>query len=143
MLDRHPAAHSTADRVPRRPPRWSGHQRDYYRRLAHLLLHDPGIASVDRVACSFVLLYGQQLSRIAAMTRDQVHDRGDTLSIRFGIADVEITEPLAGFVRVHLDAPRRHTSLAAPPESNWLFPGHLPGRPITPARLVDASPSSA
>jgi hypothetical protein len=108
---------------------------DDYWRLAHRLLHDPGIASVDRVAGSFVLLYGQQLARIAVMTRDQIHDRGDTLSIRFGIADVEITEPLAGFVRGHLDAPRRHTSLAAPPESNWLFPGHLPGRPITPARL--------
>ena len=73
------------------------------------LPYDPGIASVDRVAGSFVLLYGQQLARIAAMTRDQVHDRGDTLSIRFGIVDVEITEPLAGFVRGHLDAPRRHT----------------------------------
>ena len=82
---------------------------DDYWRLAHRLLYDPGIASVDRVAGSFVLLYGQQLARIAAMTRDQVHDRGDTLSIRFGIVDVEITEPLAGFVRGHLDAHRRHT----------------------------------
>jgi hypothetical protein len=108
---------------------------DNYWRLAHRLLHDPDVATVDRVAGSFLLLYGQQLARIAAMTRDQVHDRGDTLSIRFGTADVEITEPLAGFVRDHLDAPRRHTSLAAPLDSTWLFPGHLPGRPITPARL--------
>ena len=52
-------------------------EEDYWR-LAHRLLHDPGIASVDRVAGSFVRLYGQQLARIAAMTRDQVHDRGET-----------------------------------------------------------------
>ena len=56
-------------------------------------------------------------------------------SWRFGTGDVEIPEPLAGFVRAHLDAPRRHTSVAAPPDKTWLFPGHLPGRPITPARL--------
>jgi len=82
-----------------------------------------------------VLLYGQQLSRVAAMTRSQVRDRGDSLSIRFGTGDVEIAEPLAGFLRAHLDAPRRHTSIAAPPDSTWLFAGHLPGRPITPSRL--------
>jgi integrase len=109
-------------------------EEDYWR-LAHRLLHDPDLATVDRVAGSFVLLYGQQLSRVAAMTRSQVHDRGDSLSIRFGTGDVEIPEPLAGFVRIHLDAPRRHTSIAAPPDSTWLFPGHLPGQSITPARL--------
>lgn len=37
-------------------------------------------------------------------------------------------------MRAHLDTPRRHDSLAAP-DRNWLFPGHLPARPITPARL--------
>jgi hypothetical protein len=106
---------------------------DYWR-LARALLHDDGIATIDRVAGSFVLLYGQQLSRIAAMTRDQIHDRGHTLSARFGTGDIAIPEPLAGFVRAHLDAPRRHASLGAP-DSSWLFPGHLPGQPITPARL--------
>jgi integrase len=109
-------------------------EEDYWR-LAHRLLHEPDIATIDRIAGSFVLLYGQQLSRVVAMTRSQVHDRGDCLSIRFGTGDVEIAEPLAGFVRTHLDAPRRHTSIAAPPDNTWLFPGHLPGRPITPARL--------
>jgi hypothetical protein len=65
-----------------------------------------------------VLLYGQQLFRVAAMTRSHVHDRGDSLSIRFGPHDVEIPEPLAGFVRAHLQAPRRHTSIAVPHAAN-------------------------
>jgi hypothetical protein len=108
---------------------------DHYWRLAHQMLHDPDIAAVDRVAGSFVLLYGQQLSRVAAMTHSQVHDNGDSLSIRFGSGDVEIPEPLAGFVRAHLDAPRRHTSIAAPLDRAWLFPGHLPGQPINPSRI--------
>jgi hypothetical protein len=106
---------------------------DYWT-LAHRLLHDDDVATIDRVAGSFVLLYGQQLSRIARMTRDQIHDRGNTLSVRFGTADTELADPLAGFVHTQLDTPRRHASLAAP-DSNWLFPGHLPAQPITPARL--------
>lgn len=109
-------------------------EEDYWQ-LAHQLLHADEIATIDRVVGSFVLLYGQQLSRIAAMTRDQIHDRGTTLSVRFGAADIEIPDPLATFVRAHLDAPRRHASLAAPQDTNWLFPGHLPGKPITPSRL--------
>ncbi len=105
------------------------------RTLIQLLLHDPGIATVDRVAGCLVLLYAQQLSRIARMTRTQIHDHGDILTVRFGAGDVTIDEPLAGFIRAQLADPLRHHSLGAPTQSNWLFPGHLPGRPITPARL--------
>lgn len=42
------------------------------------------------------------------MTRGQVHDRGDGLSVRFGRRDVSIDEPLAGYIRAQLAAPRRH-----------------------------------
>jgi len=99
------------------------------------LLHDPDVATIDRVVGCFVLLYAQQLSRIAAMTRAQIHDRGTSLSVRFGHADIDIDEPLAGFIRAQLADPRRHESLGAPTQNTWLFPGHLPNRPITPARL--------
>lgn len=103
--------------------------------LIHTLLYDPSVPNIDRVTGCLNLLYAQQLSRIAAMTRGQVHDRGDVLSVRFGRRDVSIDEPLAGFIRVQLEAPRRHESLGAPTQTGWLFPGHLPGRPITAARL--------
>lgn len=101
----------------------------------HRLLHDPDVPTIDRVTGCLVLLYAQQLSRISAMTRTQVHDRPEGLSVRFGRRDVNIDEPLAGFIRTQLDAPRRHGSLGTPTQTNWLFPGHLPGRPITAARL--------
>jgi hypothetical protein len=103
--------------------------------LARRLLHEPGIAVIDRVAGCFLLLYGQQLSRIAGMTRAQVRDHGPGLTVRFGRNDAAIPEPLAGFVRDQLAAPRRHHSLGAPPDTRWLFPGHLPGQPITAGRL--------
>ena len=39
---------------------------------ARSLLHDEDIDLADRVAGLLVLLYGQQLSRITALTRDRV-----------------------------------------------------------------------
>lgn len=119
---RHSRAGPTADE----DTRWA---------LARRLLHEPGIAAIDRVAGCFLLLYGQQLSRIAGMTRAQVRNHGTELTVRFGRNDAAIPEPLAGFVRDQLAAPRRHHSLGAPSDTRWLFPGHLPGRPITAARL--------
>ncbi len=39
------------------------------------------------------------------MTFADVHGRGDTLLVRFGISDVEIPEPLVGFVRIPIRGP--------------------------------------
>jgi hypothetical protein len=120
-----------------RPARQAGEATTEDQRWALLrgLLHNPDIAVIDRVTGSFLLLYGQQLSRIATMTREQIHDRGDRIRVRFGRTDIDLAQPLAGHLRAHLAHPRRHASLGAPPKSQWLFPGHLPDRPITAARL--------
>lgn len=103
--------------------------------LIHLLLHGPHLDPIDRVVGCLNLMYGQQLSRIAVMTRAQVHDTPTVLTIRFGRGDIVIDAPLAGHIREHLRAPRRHHSVGAPTDTLWLFPGHLPGRPITASAL--------
>ena len=105
------------------------------RSLIQMLLDDPHVPTVDRVTGCLVLLYAQHLSRISVMTRGQIHDHGKALTVRFGARDVTIDEPLAGFIRHHLADPRRHESLGALTHTDWLFPGHLPGRPITAACL--------
>lgn len=106
-------------------------------RIARRLLHDDGLALIERVAGSFVLLYAQPLSRIAVMTQDQisVHDDGH-VTVRFATHDLEVPEPLARLVATLATGTRRgHIGIGAPASSPWLFPGHLPGRPITAARL--------
>ena len=108
---------------------------DQRRAQIHRLLHQPDIATIDRAAGCFMLLYGQQPSRIVTMTRDQVHDHATAPSVRFGHTDVDLTVPLIGFVRAQLATPHRHHSIGAPNESPWLFPGHLPGRPITAGQI--------
>jgi len=100
------------------------------------LLRDPGIEVVDRVAGSFVLLYAQPLSRVAVMTLDQVVTADTGVTVRFGALDLAVPDPLAGYL-VTLVATGRthHIGIGSTAPSRWLFPGHLPGRPITAIRL--------
>lgn len=106
--------------------------------IARRLLHDDTVELVDRIAGSFVLLYAQPLTRIAAMTTDQVHIDGGAVSIRFAAHAVEIPEPLATLITTFASGDHRsHTGIGATTANSWLFPGHYPGRPITPSRLGD------
>lgn len=72
------------------------------------LLHGDGIDLTDRLAGCLVLLYAQQLSRITAMTVEQVTRRDDATSIRFGTDHIAVPEPLAGLIRAHRHRPRPH-----------------------------------
>jgi len=102
------------------------------------LLHDNTLELTDRVAGAFLLCYGQQLSRIAVMTTEQVHRQHDPdiVTLRFGAHDITIPEPLSGLLTELINARRsHHLGVGSPTTSPWLFPGHLPGRPITASRL--------
>ncbi len=103
--------------------------------LVARLLHDDTLNLTDRVAGSLLLCYGQQLSRIAVMTTDQVRRHDDGVSLRFGAHDITVPEPLAGLLTELLSSRRSHLGVGSPATSPWLFPGHLPGRPINPSRL--------
>jgi hypothetical protein len=103
--------------------------------LVDRLLHDDTLELTDRIAGAFLLCYGQQLSRIAVMTTEQVHRHDDVVSVRFGEHDLTVPEPLSVFLTDLIDIGRSHRGVGSPTTSPWLFPGHLPGRPITPARL--------
>lgn len=100
------------------------------------LLRDPAIEVADRVAGSFVLLYAQPLSRIAAMTVDAVTVSGASVSVRFGSQAVVVPAPLSDHVKALIITGRaHHQGIGSTPSSRWLFPGHLPGRPTTALRL--------
>lgn len=99
------------------------------------LLHDPDIDPADRVAGSFVLLYAQPLSRIAVMTTDAVTTSTD-VTVGFGPQPVIVPAPLDAYLNQLVAGGRsHHIPIGATPSSRWLFPGHLPGRPITASQL--------
>jgi hypothetical protein len=99
------------------------------------LLHDDDLELTDRVGGALLLLYGQQLSRITALTTQQLRRHGEQVLLSLGRDDIAIPEPLAGLLTKLARDGRRYTGVGTPPGSRWLFPGHLPGRPLTPARL--------
>jgi hypothetical protein len=104
--------------------------------IINQLLRGADIEPADRVAGSFVLLYAQPLSRIATMTVQQINTSDTATTVRFGTQPVTIPEPLAGFVTAAATTGRsHHISIGSTAPTRWLFPGHLPGRPITALRL--------
>jgi integrase len=103
--------------------------------LAARLLHDDTLDLTDRAAGCLLLLYGQQLSRIAAMTTSQVTTHDGTVHIRFGDHDVPVPEPLGLILTDLIRTGRSHAATGSPATTPWLFPGSLPGQPITASRL--------
>jgi integrase len=121
------------------PERHTGTATDPDRRWALLarLLHDDRLDVVDRVAGCLVLLFGQQQSRIAAMTTSQVSHRDGEVFVRFSRHEVPVPEPLGALLLRLLAHGKSHTGIGSPPQTRWLFPGGMPGRPITASRLAD------
>lgn len=99
------------------------------------LLHDDTLETTDRVAGCLLLLYAQQLSRISTITVDQITPRDNQVFLRLGHHEITVGEPLGGLILDLISTGRSHVGVGSPTHTQWLFPGHLPGRPLTPARL--------
>jgi hypothetical protein len=99
------------------------------------LLSDTTTDPTDRVAGCLLLLYGQPLSRIAAMTTSQVTHRDNETFLLLGRHEVPVPGALATTIADLISHGRSHRGVGSPAATPWLFPGHMPGRPITPSRL--------
>ncbi len=98
------------------------------------LLDDEEIGLEFRVAGLFVVLFGQQLSRVARMRATAVELDGERVRVRFGNEPVLLPGAIGHLVRRLLN----HRSPAAYETDagrRWLFPGGAPGRPIAPEYL--------
>jgi hypothetical protein len=105
--------------------------------IVERFLHDDSLELTDRVAGCLVLLYAQQLSRIVAITVDQVIRRSDGVHLLLGRDEVAVPEPLGGLLLELIAVGRRYVGVGSPAGTTWVFPGHLPGRPLGAARLGD------
>ncbi|WP_460069065.1 hypothetical protein [Streptomyces sp. YKOK-I1] len=104
-------------------------------RLVHRFLHDDSIAAVDRVAGLLVLLYGQPLTKIAALTTDQVLITGVGIRLALGPHPVTVPPPLDQLL-IHLAEDRDGAlALGRSTDHSWLLPGTHPGRPRSPRQL--------
>ena len=121
-----------------RPPRRAGTAIGDSQRwdLVTRLLHDDSIQVTDRVAGCLVLLFGQNMTRVAAMTTSQVTRHGDDVYVQFGQHEVPVPGTLGSLLLTLIADGKPNTGTGSPAISQWLFPGLLPGQPITPARLA-------
>jgi hypothetical protein len=69
------------------------------------------------------------------MTTDQIITRDGPVLIRFGQHEIPVPDSLARILTDLIAAGRSHTGTGSPITSPWLFPGGMPGQPITPSRL--------
>ena len=103
-------------------------------RIARRLLTDDDVALVDRVAGLLVICYGQPASRIIELTVDRVGQHGDAATLRLGRTDIELPDTIATLI-LRLVNDRHGYAAIRRPDAGWLFPGALPGRPLTAKQL--------
>ena len=99
------------------------------------LLRDDSIEPADRAAGCLVLLYGQNVTRIAALTVSQVTRRDGDVHIRLGKHDIPVPPALGTILDTLITDGKPYTGTGTPAAGKWLFPGLLPGQPITAERL--------
>jgi hypothetical protein len=105
--------------------------------LVRRLLHDDALLLEDRVAALLLLLYGQPLSRVTRLTRDQVTTTSGHVQLILGSKPVEVPPPLDELL-LRLAANRRgFAALAHTDDHPWLFPGGAPALPLTAHRLME------
>ena len=103
--------------------------------LISRLLHDDTLDLTDRAAGGLLLLFGQHLSRTAVMTTSQITEQDHAVLVRFGQHEIPVPASRGGVLTELIRTGRSHTGTGSPAASRWLFPGGMPGLPITAARL--------
>jgi hypothetical protein len=118
-------------------PRRGGPAADDAKRwaTARRLLHDEGLGLGDRVAGTLVLVYGQQLSRIVALTRDQVEVSPGGTALHLGTTPIDVPSPLDDLLVRLVSERRPYSGVGSPALTTWLFPGLRPGTPLSAYQL--------
>lgn len=100
------------------------------------LLTDTTISLTDRVAGLLVGCYAQNPSRLRRLTITDIHIEDDTVAIRFGTDDTILATPIARCVVALIETRQGRAATDSRATSPWLFPGGLPGRPLTAETLA-------
>lgn len=92
------------------------------------------LSARDRAAAILVLVFGQQLEKVVALTWDDITVTDDLVAITLGTFAIACNDPLDAPWRELLAHPG-HDKTAAHPNSNWVFRGRSPGQHINAMSL--------
>ncbi|MGY2119768.1 hypothetical protein ACW9HR_38350 [Nocardia gipuzkoensis] len=104
--------------------------------LAAGLLHDKSLRTTDRVAGLLVLLFAQQPTRIARLTTEHVLQTADGVQLLIGAKPLDLPEPLDNLIIELVNNRQGKAVIGHTDGHSWLFPGGLPGQPLTPGWLM-------
>lgn len=107
-------------------------EEDRWHRLRRCLT-DTALPLEVRVVGALVLLYGIPGERLRHLTTDQIHGTSDTMFLQLGNARLWIAPRLAELLHQLAKAPRQRSKLSRRLANQipWLFPGVLPGHPLS------------
>jgi hypothetical protein len=123
------------DAVPAAGPRGHGDQDEHWS-LVRRMLHDQDAANPeDRAAACLVLLYAQPLSKIVALTTDDLTDGDDGTYLRLGPEPLLLPPPLDGLL-TSLPIAKPFGAASTLADERWLFPGKWAGHHQHPTSLM-------
>ncbi|MFD6891713.1 hypothetical protein [Streptomyces sp. NPDC059957] len=121
--------------VPHRPKADPvGMDEDSHWDLLHQCLTDTRLDLDVRAAGAILLLFGQHLTRIAALPATGLTTHDGTTFLTLGRTPIPLPIPLADLLNTLADRPAPQ-GWAANTSAGWLFPGHLSGAHISAAAL--------
>jgi hypothetical protein len=77
-----------------------------------------------------LLLFVLSADQITQLKRTEMICDDNRVLLRIGTTPIALPEPVAALARALLADPRYRLNTAAHPNSPWLFPGIIPGRPM-------------
>lgn len=123
------------DSVPAAGPRGQADQDDHWT-LVRRMLHDQDSANAeDRVAACLVLLYAQPVSKIVALTAEDLDIRDDGTYLRLGPDPLLLPPPLDVLV-TSLPIAKPFGAASTLADERWLFPGKRAGHHQHPKSLM-------
>jgi len=123
------------DVVPDAGPRGQVDQEEHWA-IIRRMLHDSTSASVeDRAAACLVLLYAQPVSRIVALTTDDLDVTDDGTYLRLGPEPLLLPPPLDALV-TSLPIAKPFGAASTLADERWLFPGKWAGHHQHPTSLM-------
>jgi hypothetical protein len=123
------------DPVPAAGPRGPFDQDEHWA-LVRRMLHDESSASAeDRAAACLVLLYAQPVSKIVALTTDDLIVTEDGTVLRLGLEPLLLPRPLDELLR-SLPIAKPFGAASTLADERWLFPGKMAGHHQHPTSLM-------
>lgn len=121
--------------VPAAGPRGQVDQDEHWALVRHMLHNDKAASVEDRVAGCLVLLYAQPVSKIVALTTDDLVVSDDGIYLRLGPQPLLLLPPLDALV-TSLPIGKPFGAASTLVDERWLFPGKRAGHHQHPTSLM-------